>query len=124
MDERLSVRGLTAIVRRPAYPATAAAVMIDGSGPSAADDEWPAWAAGVDAVLLRHDKPGDWREQSLQDRAEESLAALGTLRSRLAPGTPVGLIGHSQGGWVAVLAAAIEPDEVGFVVTLSGPGVP
>jgi pimeloyl-ACP methyl ester carboxylesterase len=35
---------------------------------------------------------------------------------------PVGLFGHSQGGWVLVEAAGRSP-EAAFVVTSSGPGV-
>jgi uncharacterized protein len=35
----------------------------------------------------------------------------------------VGLFGHSQGGWVAPIAAASAPDEVAFLVVQSGPGI-
>ena len=38
------------------------------------------------------------------------------------PGTPVGLFGHSQGGWVVVEAAGRRAP-VAFVISSSGPGV-
>jgi pimeloyl-ACP methyl ester carboxylesterase len=38
-------------------------------------------------------------------------------------GRPVGLVGFSQGGWVSLLAATLDPDLVDFVICLSGPGV-
>ena len=80
------------------------------------------------AVVLAHDKPGcggspgNWLEQTFENRARESLAALGVLRAHPAcNGRPVGLLGFSQGGWVALLAAT--EGEVDFVISVSGPGV-
>jgi pimeloyl-ACP methyl ester carboxylesterase len=79
--------------------------------------------------VLVHDKPGcggspgHWTDQTLEDRAEETLAAVSVLRAHPATaGRPVGLLGISQGGWVSLVAAAAGR-EVDFVVTLSGPGV-
>jgi pimeloyl-ACP methyl ester carboxylesterase len=105
-------------------------VLIDGSGP-ATRDAWigvPGWLAERGVATLRHDKPGcggspgDWREQSFADRAAESLAALAVLRKQ-AGVERAGLIGYSQGGWVALLAAANEPGLVDCIVTVSGPMV-
>lgn len=105
-------------------------VVVDGSGDGAFDDfgDWPAWLASCGAAVLVHDKPGcggspgDWTEQTLDDRAAETLAAVSVLRRHPAvAGRPVGLLGISQGGWVS-LRAAVEGG-VDFIVTLSGPGV-
>lgn len=106
-------------------------VLVDGSGDGTAD----GWGGAVDllvscgAVVLTHDKPGcgespgDWRTQSLTDRAEESLAAAALLRSHPAvAGMECGLYGVSQGGWVALIAAALEA-RIQFVISNSGPGV-
>ena len=105
-------------------------VLVDGSGDGACDDwgEWPERFVGCGAVVLAHDKPGcggspgNWMEQTFDDRARETLAALAVLRAHPAcSGQPVGLLGFSQGGWVALLAAT--SGDADFVVSLSGPGV-
>lgn len=128
-----AVGDLGAVVRVPVLdgPPLPGVVLVDGSGDGARSDwgGWPEWIADAGAVVLRHDKPGcggspgDWRDQTLRDRAEESLAALRVLRTHpAAAGRPAGLYGVSQGGWVALLAAALQPDAVDFVVCHSGPG--
>ena len=107
-------------------------VLVDGSGDGEYDDwgEWPDRYVGCGAVVLTHDKPGcggspgDWTHQTFADRCAESLAALDVLRHHPATaGQPVGFLGTSQGGWVSLLAAAIEPTGPDFVITISGPGV-
>lgn len=106
-------------------------VLVDGSGDGDRFDwgGWPEWLTDAGAAVLRHDKPGcggspgHWTDQTLEDRAEETLAAVRVLRAHPATaGRPVGLYGISQGGWVALLAAALEPDQVDFVICHSGPG--
>ncbi|MCK0112084.1 alpha/beta hydrolase [Ornithinimicrobium sp. F0845] len=106
-------------------------VLVDGSGDGDRLDwgGWPEWLAEAGSVVLRHDKPGcggspgHWTQQTLENRAHETLAALRVLRDHpRTAGQPVGLYGISQGGWVALLAAALEPDAVDFVVCHSGPG--
>ena len=63
---------------------------------------------------------GDFNAQMLRDRAEEAPAALDFLRARddIRPDR-VGLWGHSQGGMVAPLAAALS-DKVAFLIEVSG----
>lgn len=127
-----AVGNLGALVRVPVTSHTLPGiVLVDGSGDGDRFDwgGWPQWIAESGAVVLRHDKPGcggapgDWTEQSLEDRARESVAAVRVLRGHPATaGQPVGLYGVSQGGWVALLAAAMEPGMVDFVVCHSGPG--
>jgi uncharacterized protein len=97
-------------------------VLVDGAMEGTADDTWAEFAAVLvdcGAVALSHDKPGcgsspgDWRSQSLHDRARESLAAVEVLRQQ--PGVDpdrIGLLGVSQGGWVSYLAASMAPDAV------------
>jgi uncharacterized protein len=122
---------LDGIVRRPTNASSLpGVVLVDGSGPGSKDGwgGWPEWVADCGAVVLRHDKPGcgdspgEWRGQTFEDRADESLAAARVLASLPDVG-PVGLLGISQGGWVSLLAASRDPDAVDFVVTISGPGV-
>lgn len=107
-------------------------VLVDGAGEGTADgwDRWPAAIASCGAVVLAHDKPGcggapgDWREQTFEDRALETLAAAEVLREQpgVDPGR-VGLLGISQGGWVAYLAASIAPETISQLVSVAGPGV-
>ena len=107
-------------------------VLVDGSGEGAADDwgEWPGRFLSCGAVVLMHDKPGcggspgEWLTQTFLDRAHESLSALQVLRAHPAvAGQAVGLLGFSQGGWVSLLAASLDPTLVDFVISISGPGV-
>jgi dipeptidyl aminopeptidase/acylaminoacyl peptidase len=59
----------------------------------------------------------------LRDLAADALAGVALLKARadIDP-TQIGLWGHSEGGWVAPIAAALSND-VAFVITFSGPGV-
>lgn len=125
-----AVGDLAAIVRFPdrAGPLPGV-VLVEGSGDADRHSwgGWPEWIADAGSVTLRHDKPGcggspgRWVDQSFTDRARESLAAIDVLREHV-PGRPVGLYGTSQGGWVALLAAALD-DRVDFVVCHSGPAI-
>jgi len=81
-------------------------------------------------AILRYDPPGvglstgDSRFETLDDRAQESMAALDYLQTRpdIHPDR-VGLWGISQGGWVIEMAAADNPQEVAFLISVSGSGV-
>ncbi len=94
---------------------------------------WPelqAWFAERGHAVFIFDKPGigrsegDWRKESFDDRANNALAAVRALHSRpeIEPGR-IGLLGHSQGGWIAVSAAARGPDDVAYVISLAGPAI-
>lgn len=127
-----AVGDLGAILRVPrGGGARVGVVLVDGSGDGDRHDwgGWPQWLTDVGASVLRHDKPGcggspgHWTDQTIEDRAHETIAAVRVLRADPATvGRPVGLYGISQGGWVALLAAALEPGLIDFVVCHSGPG--
>ncbi len=69
---------------------------------------------GSEGVLL---------ESTIADNAGDALAAVAFLkRHPRIDAARIGLVGHSEGGWVAPLAAARSPD-VRFIVTLAGPAV-
>jgi len=81
-------------------------------------------------AVLRYDPPGVGRSkgapgfESLDSRATETIAAVRYLRSRpdVRPDR-VGLWGVSQGGWVIAMAAAAAPQEVAFIISVSGAGI-
>jgi pimeloyl-ACP methyl ester carboxylesterase len=106
-----------------------AVVFVEGSGPGGRDlGDWPLRLAAAGFASLAYDKPGsgastgDWTRQSLADRASETTAAVAALRTRAdLAADRIALIGGSQGGWVAHLAAGSSG--VAAVVTVSGPGV-
>lgn len=130
--DETTVGGLRALVHVPDLPLPLPGlVLVDGSGDGTCDG-WLGWAerlAALGAVVLTHDKPGcggspgSWIEQSLDDRADESLAALAVLRRHPSVTGRAGFLGVSQGGWVSLLAASRRTDPVDFVVSLAGPGV-
>ncbi len=67
---------------------------------------------------------GDLAQSTLSDFAEDALAGVRFLVARDdIDGSRVGLIGHSEGGIVAPLAAS-RSNDVAFVVLLAGTGVP
>ena len=136
MDVEFEHQGtqLTGVFRRPEGGRGgpyAAVAFVDGSGPAERDDfdDEAEVLAGAGFASLAWDKPGcggsggDWRDQSLQDRAGEALAAVVCLAAQegVDPGR-VALLGVSQGGWVGPLAASMSPT-VAAVISLAGPGV-
>src|SRR5690606_14139163 len=81
-------------------------------------------------AALRYDPPGVGRStgtstyQTLQTRMDEVMAAVDSLQSRPDIALDqVGLWGESQGGWVIAMAAADYPEDVAFIVSVSGSGV-
>lgn len=64
---------------------------------------------------------GNWKHNDLQGRADDVFAALQYLQTHPAiDPARIGLIGHSQGGWVVALAAS-QHNEVAFFISLAGP---
>lgn len=117
----------------PAGDVVATLLMHPGSGPSDRDNDvcFPPihthlLEAGI--AVASFDKrgvggsTGKWEEASIVVQADDALACVDTLAGESNLGTPVGLFGHSQGGWV-VLDAAARGSDVAFVISNSGPGV-
>ncbi len=130
---------LAATFTRPAtggpFPA---AILISGSGPYKRDRNGSGHKplavladyltrSGI-AVLLYDDRgvgesTGDFSTATSKDFATDALAGVAYLRTRddVDPGR-IGLVGASEGGLIAPMAAVQSPD-VSYIVLLAGPGV-
>ena len=116
------VRLAGTLLMPPGHGPHPAVVILQGSGTQ--DRRYfgplPERFARDGLAVLCFDKPGvgastgNWRHQTLRDRARQALDAIRTDR--------IGLWGHSQGGWVVPLAAASAP-EVAFIVAVACPGI-
>ena len=111
----------------------AAVVMHPGSGPSDRDNDGyfvptrehlVAVGIAVGAFDKRgvRESTGHWQEAGIVEQAGDAFAAVDAVFAQVGPDVPIGLFGHSQGGWV-VLEAARSEARVAFVATSSGPGV-
>ncbi len=116
-----------------------AVVLISGSGPQNRNEEMAnhrpflvlsdaLTRAGV--ATLRYDdrgfaaSTGDHAAATSLDFASDARAAVQFLRQQTDfPASAIGLVGHSEGGLIAPLAADGNAD-VGFLVLLAGPGMP
>lgn len=115
----------------------AAVVLISGSGAQDRDEAMAGHRpflvladrltrSGV-AVLRMDDRgvggsTGSTFGTTLRERAADVLAMVRFLAARPEVDPErIGLLGHSEGGWVAPLAATEAPDEVAFLVLLAGP---
>ncbi|HEX4490572.1 MAG TPA: alpha/beta hydrolase [Acidimicrobiia bacterium] len=138
----MSVRGL--IVERdgatlagslwlPESPPTAVLLMHPGSGPSNRDNDtyFPPireHLVGRGIAVASFDKrgvdesTGRWEDAGIVEQAEDARAGLDAVLAIVGEGVPVGVFGHSQGGWVVIEAARVDT-RVRFVVANSGPGV-
>ena len=110
-----------------------AAIIIHGSGTSRRNSVWYLSVTdylqqnGI-AVLLPDKRGGEksegsWLGSSFEDLANDTLAAVDFLRQqdRFAASS-IGLMGMSQGGWIAPIVAS-QSDEVSFVVSMCGAAV-
>jgi len=106
-------------------------VMVGGSGPADRHNDvfFPPIRAHLlsnNVAVLSYDKrgvgasAGTWVAATIDDFAADAVAAYDVLRSHV--DCPVGLFGHSEGGWVVLRAAAACAD-LAFVVTNSTPGM-
>ena len=109
-----------------------AAVVIHGSGTSRRANRWYLTLVqhlkenGI-AVLLpdkrgSEQSGGDWRSADFEDLATDTIAATEFMQAQdKVPVAGVGIIGMSQGGWIAPLVA--DRVDVAFVVSLVGSAV-
>jgi uncharacterized protein len=138
-SSRLELEADSGVVRlagtlwSPAGDAVAGVLMHPGSGPSDRDNDvlFPPirehlLEAGI--AVCSFDKrgvggsTGSWLEAGIAEQADDLLAGLAVFEAESDRGLPIGLFGHSQGGWVVVEAAA-RGVPVAFVITNSGGAV-
>lgn len=111
----------------------AAVVIIHGSGTSTRDSRWyltlTRYLQERGVVVLLPDKRGseksggNWRSASFEDLATDTVAAVRYVAEQDAADVAgIGIIGMSQGGWIAPLVADLS-DDVKFVVSLAGAAV-
>ena len=123
---------LAGTIWRPDGKAVAGVLMHPGSGPSDRDNDWffppireHLLEAGI--AVCSFDKrgvggsTGSWLEAGIAEQADDLLAGLAVFESESPGGLPIGLFGHSQGGWVVVEAASRRVP-VAFVIPSSGGG--
>ncbi|MCP3062860.1 alpha/beta hydrolase [Myxococcus sp. K38C18041901] len=98
-------------------PRTAVVLLHDvGQGSREALEPYPTLLVEHGLAVLTYDARG----AGLKAQGDDGLAAVKLLRKRLGPSVRVGLMGFGQGAWAAVAAAARAPEEVGFLVLISG----
>jgi uncharacterized protein len=116
-----------------------AAVLITGSGPQNRDEELLGHKPFLvlsdhltrnGYAVLRFDdrgvgeSEGDFKSATTEDFAKDVLAAVEYLKTRKEiDHKKIGLIGHSEGGIIAPMAA-IQNKEIAFIVLLAGTGLP
>jgi pimeloyl-ACP methyl ester carboxylesterase len=114
-----------------------AAVVICGSYPQGRHDGKDGWVyrgwgealAERGVAALVYDKrgvgesTGDWETCSLQDLADDALAGAALLRAhaQIDPAR-LGLVGLSQGGWIAPIAA-VKDSSIAFIILNVAPAV-
>ena len=108
-----------------------AIVLTHGTGPEDRNNVLPLvhFLVPHGIAILGYDKrgvgesTGDWRSASLENLADDAVAAVQYLKSRndIDP-YRIGVLGASQGGWVAPLAAS-KSASIAFVISVSGPGI-
>ncbi|MFQ5537358.1 MAG: alpha/beta hydrolase family protein [Gemmatimonadota bacterium] len=114
-------------------------VLVSGSGPQNRNEELLGHKTFLvladhltreGVAVLRYDdrgvasSTGDFAAATTRDLASDARAAFEFLRSRPeTTGCGVGILGHSEGGLIAPMVAAEDP-EVAFLVLLAAPGLP
>lgn len=117
-----------------------AVVLVAGSGPLDRDEGCyghKPFLLLADALsrngfaVLRYDERGvgatvgGYPAAPSEPLATDAMAALRYLKTRPeVDASNVGFVGHSEGGLIAVMNAAKHPDEIAYIVSMAGPGVP
>lgn len=116
-----------------------AAILLSGSGPQNRDEELfghkpflvlADYLTRQGIAVLRSDDrsvggtTGEFQGSTTGDFTEDALAGVAFLKTieKIDP-VWIGLAGHSEGAMMAPIAAA-QSSEVGFIVMMSGPGIP
>lgn len=83
-----------------------------------------------DFAILYFDKPGvnqstgEWYNQDFYEQAENTINAVRYAKKNFPlKKSKVGIIGHSQGGWLVQIAASKYPNEINFGISLAGSAV-
>src|SRR5439155_13512722 len=100
-----------------------------GAGPADRHSGAAELSAYYGIAFLGYDKrgvggsTGDWRRAGVEDLAEDAIAGVRYLRQRpdIDP-KRVGLGAGSEGGWLAPVVAARDPD-LAFILTVMGPAL-
>ncbi len=125
------IRLAGSLVLPPGDRPAPAIIFVHGSGPETRDASrfLAQFFVRRGVAALIYDKrgagesAGDWRHASLGDLAGDVVAAVDCLKARPEiDARKIGLMGTSQGGWVAPLAATRSSD-VRFVILRSAPAV-
>ena len=116
-----------------------AVVLVSGSGPNDRDEtimRHKPFMLLADALartgiaVLRYDKRGvggstaGGPDDTTEQLAQDAMAAVRCLQARPEVDPKhVGIVGHSEGGLIAIMNAAQHVDDVAFVVSMAGPAV-
>lgn len=126
-DVRLAGK-LTLPAAKGRHPAI---VLIHGSNDQDRDalDPWTGFFVSRGLAVLSYDKrgvresTGDWKRADFQDLAGDVLAAVAFLRKhQQVDAKRIGLIGFSQGGWIAPIAASRDRG-IAFIILHAGSGL-
>lgn len=137
-NQKARVRLAGTLTRPKGSPPYPAVLLLSGTGPHDRDESLfghrpflvlADYLTRRGVAVLRVDdrgvgqSSGDFAKATLADFADDALAGLAFLKSRPElDGQHIGLIGHSEGGSVAILAAS-RSNGVAFLLTMAGPGV-
>ncbi|WP_124979418.1 alpha/beta hydrolase family protein [Nonlabens xiamenensis] len=115
------------------------AILISGSGPQNRNEEIfghePFWVLAdhltrQGIAVLRFDDRGVGESEGTQagatsaDFATDVAAAIQFLKARNdVDDKAIGLIGHSEGGLIAPIVMAAQPEDVAFFISLAGPAI-
>ena len=112
-----------------------AVIMVPGSGAATRNGSWNMYRnlgehlAEHGITVLLYDKrgigdsTGNWKSETFDERAQDVSAMVKYLQSRddIDPNR-IGLVGHSQGAYIAPLVVAKYSSDVKFIVMLAGSG--